>query len=210
MTTTFQGNQAVESGYYLNTTRWTIEPVAEDGGRLPAGPGTWRRVPTLAALLATPVLGLAFLLFLPFIGFALTAEAALAPVGRFFRDAAVGLTASLSPAYAVGAAHLTGQAAGREGVEARAPPALWLLAGPVVGLVYVVTLPVVAVLMVGHALLRRLGGHAAEGATELASTMAPGAAAGAAHLTGREGEGTAGEAHPELERLARELEERRR
>lgn len=212
MATTFNGNQAVESGYYLNASRWAIEPVAEDGGRLPEGPGTWRRIPTVAALLGTPLLGLAFLMFLPFVGFALTAQAALTPVGRFFREASVGLAATLSPGYAVGAAHLTGKAAAGEGVEERGPPSRWLLlAAPFIGLVYVVTLPVVAVVAVLHALVRRLTGHVSDGASELAATVAPDVATGAAYLGGREGEAKPGtEAHPELEKLAEEVEAKRR
>jgi hypothetical protein len=72
MATTTSSTQAVRSGYYLNTSTFAIEPVAVDGARLPAGPGRWLRVPAVAALLATPVLGLSFLLFLPFIGIALS------------------------------------------------------------------------------------------------------------------------------------------
>ncbi|MCM2333423.1 MAG: hypothetical protein NDI82_05690 [Anaeromyxobacteraceae bacterium] len=212
MATTHAGSQAVPSGYYLNASRWAIEPVAEDGGRLPAGPGRWRRIPTAAALLATPLLGLAFLVFLPFIGFALTAQAALGPVGRFFQEAAVGLTAAMSPGHAVGAAHLTGLPGAAGAVEERGPPSRWLLlAAPFVGLAYVVFLPVVALVTVGAALLRRATGHVSDGASELAATVAPDVATGAAYLGGREGEGKpAAEATPELERLARELEEKRR
>jgi hypothetical protein len=211
MATTFEGNQAVQSGYYLNASRWAIEPVAEDGGRLPAGPGRWHRIPTVA-LLATPLLGLAFLVFLPFAGFALTAQLALAPVGRFLREAALGLTATLVPSAAVGAAHLTGQAGEREQVEARGPPSRWLLlAAPFIGLVYLVTLPLVAAVAVGHALVRRLGGHASDGATRLAATVAPDVATGAAYLAGHEGDAKpAASAQAELDALAKELEQKRR
>jgi hypothetical protein len=214
MATTFHGNQAVQSGYYLDTSRWAIEPVAEDGGRLPAGPGRWRRIPTAAALLATPVLGLAFLMFLPFIGFALTAQALFTPVAGFFREAAAGLTATMSPSYAVGEAHLAGRPDGREGVEARGPPSRWLLvAAPFIGLVYVVALPVVAVVTVGHALVRRLGGRVSGSASELAATVTPDVATGAAYLDGHGADGAEPAEHgeqAELDRLAKELEERRR
>jgi len=212
MATTFHGNQAVESGYYLNASRWAIEPVAEDGGRLPDGPGAWRRIPTAAALLATPLLGLAFLMFLPFIGFVVTAQAAFAPVARFFREASVGLAATMRPGYAVGATHLTGKPAAEGSVEERGPPSRWLLlAAPFIGLLYVVALPVVALATVGHALVRRLGGHVGEGASELAATVTPDVATGAAYLGGREADGKpAEEVHSELEALAKELEEKRR
>ena len=212
MTTTLHGIQAVPSGYYFNAIRWSIEPVAEDGGHLPAGPGRWHRIPTLAALLATPLLGLALLVFLPFVGFALTAQAALSPVARLFRASAAGLAATLSPGAPVGAAHLTGQAGGDEGVEARGPPAAWrLVAAPFIGLLYVVALPLVAVVTVGHALIRRLGGHVSDGASELAATVAPDVSTGAAYLSGHgETKPADAEAHPELEKLAKELEEKRK
>jgi hypothetical protein len=114
MATTFNGNQAVESGYYLNASRWAIEPVAEDGGRLPAGPGTWRRIPTVAALLATPLLGLAFLMFLPFIGFALFAYAIVKKVTGGVKEGAADLAATLQPGWQPGEAHFTGKP-GEEG-----------------------------------------------------------------------------------------------
>jgi hypothetical protein len=214
MTTTFSGNQAVQGGYYFNAIRWSIEPVAEEGGRLPGGPGTWRRVPTAAALLAAPLLGLAFLIFLPLIGFLLTARAALAPVGRLVRAAATGLAAGAAPGYAVGAAHLTGQPEGREDVDERGPPSAWmLLAAPFIGLAYVVALPAVALFTVGHALVRHLTEKVADGASDLAATVAPDAATGAAYLSGQEeekGKKAAAEAHPELEGLAKEIEEQRK
>jgi hypothetical protein len=107
--TTFTGNQAVQSGYYLNTSTFSIEPVAVDGSRLPSGPGAWRRIPTLAALLATPILGLAFLMFLPFIGFALTFRAALDPIVGLVHGSAGHLAATVSPGWQPGEAHLTGR-----------------------------------------------------------------------------------------------------
>jgi hypothetical protein len=90
------------------------------------------------------------------------------------------------------------------------PP--FLLTAPFIGLVYVVALPVVAMVTVGHALVRRATGHVSDGASELAATVAPDVATGAAYLGGQEDRaGAAGaEAHPELEKLAKELEEKRR
>ena len=231
MATTYQSKQGVPSGYYFNASRWAIEPVAEDGAALPAGPGCWLRLPTAVALLATPVLGLAFLVFLPFIGFALTAQAAIAPVARLFQGATEGLAATFSPSYAVGASHLTGQDAAHGSVAERGPPPATLgrlLAAPFAGLAFVVALPVLAVAFVAHGLLRKLTGHVAEGARDLAASVTPPAATGAAHLAGHEGppeakakeaeaqeaeeaeEATAEEPAEALERLAKELEEKRR
>ena len=112
MTTKFSGNQTVQSGYYLNTSTFAIEPVAVDGARLPAGPGAWLRVPALVAVLATPFLGLAFLVFLPFIGFALTLRAAAQPAFALVQGSAHQLAATMTGSWQPGEAHLTGRRGG--------------------------------------------------------------------------------------------------
>jgi hypothetical protein len=109
MTTRFQSGSAVQSGYYLNPGRWAVQPIARDGERLPEGRGDWMRIPTIAALLLAPVLGLAFLMFLPFIGFALLFAHLASPVVRVFRRSANDLAATVSPGWQPGEAHLTGK-----------------------------------------------------------------------------------------------------
>jgi hypothetical protein len=109
MTNTYKSGAAVKSGYYLNAAEWAVHPVARDGERLPEGNGSWRKVPTLVAIGLTPVIGLMFCMFLPFIGFALTAQAAALPVVRMFRSHAEGLAATVSPGLVHGEAHLTGK-----------------------------------------------------------------------------------------------------
>ena len=121
--TTHTGNEAVKSGYYFNSATWSIEPVAEDGARLPASEGTYHSVPTLVALLATPVLGLAFLIFLPFIGFYLTFKAAVAPVFQLVHGSADSMAATMSPGWQPGEAHLTGKRHEHPSVEEKGPPA---------------------------------------------------------------------------------------
>ncbi len=69
MTEHFPGGSAVPGGYYLNTARWSLAPVARDGDRLPPGPGQWRRVPVVVALALVPILGVTFLMFMPVAGF---------------------------------------------------------------------------------------------------------------------------------------------
>ena len=73
--TTYESGAAVHGGFYFNPSRWSIEAVANGGARLPAGPGRWLRVPAMLALLLTPILGAAFLVFLPLIGFVVAARA---------------------------------------------------------------------------------------------------------------------------------------
>lgn len=71
--TTYRGTQEVEPGLYLNTKNFGMTTV-EARGPLPGADGeTYRRVPMLLMLATAPLLGLAFVMFLPLIGFAAVA-----------------------------------------------------------------------------------------------------------------------------------------
>jgi len=80
MSERFHGGSAVPGGYYLNASRWAIEPVQHDGDRLPPGPGEWRRIPMVVVLALVPVLGVTFLMFMPAAGFLV--------LGKHLRDLA--------------------------------------------------------------------------------------------------------------------------
>jgi hypothetical protein len=121
MTTTYKSGSAVPSGYYLNVSQWSVVPVAADGGALPEGKGEWRSIPTVAALALVPILGATFLMFLPFIGFAMLFQAAAAPVFRGFRTSAADLAATVTPGWQPGEAHLTGKSPENAGVEEKGP-----------------------------------------------------------------------------------------
>ncbi|MBK9517526.1 MAG: hypothetical protein IPO09_09275 [Anaeromyxobacter sp.] len=108
MTTTFAANQAVPSGTYFDAARWTMVPVAADGDRLPAGPGPYHRVPTALALLATPLLGLAYVVVLPVAGVASLGLGLLRRLTGRAAEGASDLAAAVSPDVATGAAYLTG------------------------------------------------------------------------------------------------------
>ena len=123
MANTFNSGAAVASGYYLNLGDWSVEPVAADGKRLPAGKGEWMRVPALAALAVVPVMGALFLVFLPLIGFALTLRALAQPLLRVFHAQAADLAATVSPGWQPGEAHFTGKREDKASVEAQGPPA---------------------------------------------------------------------------------------
>lgn len=121
--TNFQGGTAVQSGYYLNLSRWAIQPVSRHGERLPEGRGEWIAIPAVAALALTPILGATFLVFLPLIGFLLSLQAMAAPVVRAFRSSAEGLAATVGPGWQPGEAHFTGARAEGAGSGAQAPAA---------------------------------------------------------------------------------------
>jgi hypothetical protein len=107
---TINGNSKVNGGYYLSMNRLAIEVVGEEGGILP-GPASARylSIPFPLLFVVTPIIGLAFLMFLPMIGFVLLAQAiALKISGRVFQEAGA-LAASVAPAQAHGAAYLAGK-----------------------------------------------------------------------------------------------------
>ena len=71
--TTFTGTQEVERGLYLNLKRFSMT-VLERRGTLPGTEhDTYRRVPVLLMLAVAPVVGLVYVIFLPFVGFAAAA-----------------------------------------------------------------------------------------------------------------------------------------
>jgi hypothetical protein len=123
MASKFRSGTAVKSGYYLDLAGWRVQPVSRDGDRLPDGKGEWMAIPTVAALAVVPVLGALFLVFLPFIGFALTLRALSEPLLHAFHASATGLAATLSPGWQPGEVHFTGKREDRAGVDAQGPPA---------------------------------------------------------------------------------------
>jgi hypothetical protein len=70
---TYQGTDTVEPGLYFNARGLSFTSI-ERTGPLPGDAQTfYRRVPMLAMLLLAPILGLLFVVFLPFIGFGMVA-----------------------------------------------------------------------------------------------------------------------------------------
>jgi hypothetical protein len=67
----YRGTETVEPGLYFNLRQLAFKSI-DTTGALPGNPeDVYRRVPVLALLLVGPVMGLAFVVFLPFIGFAM-------------------------------------------------------------------------------------------------------------------------------------------
>jgi hypothetical protein len=88
MTKTYTAGTPVKGGFYLNREDWTMFVAPAEGGVLPGEPGArYAAFPTLVMLVAAPVLSLAFVVFLPFIGIALTVKAGLEYAGVAARTA---------------------------------------------------------------------------------------------------------------------------
>lgn len=99
----YSGTQIVDPGVYLNLRRVCFRSVGERGA-LPGRPSEiYRKVPAIVLLVAAPPLGLAYVLFLPFIAFAmigwLLARAIVQLAARTARSTAAHLTSK--PYYVV-------------------------------------------------------------------------------------------------------------
>jgi hypothetical protein len=71
--TTYTGTQEVEPGLYLNLRKFAITSVDRRGALPGTATDIFRRIPILLMLAVAPVLGLVYVMFLPFIGFAMVA-----------------------------------------------------------------------------------------------------------------------------------------
>ena len=116
--TTLHGGTRVKRGYYFDMRHWAFHAVARDGELLPGASGAaYFHAPLPVVFAIAPLMGAAFLVFLPFIGFYLALQAALRPVARLFRRSATEMAATVSPGWRPGEAHLTGRRAEAERPE---------------------------------------------------------------------------------------------
>ena len=68
----YYGGGKVKAGFYWSPQGWEIHPIPGKGAILPGEAGThYYRVPMLLMLFGAPLLGMAYVIFLPFIGFAM-------------------------------------------------------------------------------------------------------------------------------------------
>jgi hypothetical protein len=120
----YRGNDKVGPGIYCNVRELAFRSV-DDEARLPGGPeDVWRQVPALAMLLAGPIVGLVFVMFLPLIGFLMLGGLVAGWLARQARPALLAAVRALRPAWEPALAYLgRGKAAAPKGQapEARQP-----------------------------------------------------------------------------------------
>jgi hypothetical protein len=64
------GGTAAKSGFYWNLGKWEMTLVPKQGGILPGGASDkYLKVPVVGLLFLAPMMGAAYAMFLPFIGF---------------------------------------------------------------------------------------------------------------------------------------------
>ena len=79
--TKYTGGDNVKAGFYWNRAQWGAEIVPAAGGALPGTAGdVYYRIAWPVLLVAAPVMGGAFAMFLPFIGVAMLARFATAAI----------------------------------------------------------------------------------------------------------------------------------
>jgi hypothetical protein len=107
----FNGGSRVPGGYYWNPRHWSVTPVEKDGEKLPGtSSDRYLRVHWLVALLLAPLLGGLFVVFLPFIGFAMFFHWVFLKVTGSAREGARDLAATVNPGWRPGEVHMTGRA----------------------------------------------------------------------------------------------------
>src|SRR4030067_2752714 len=67
----YTGSEMVKPGLYFNPRQLSFKSVDEEGALPGSTAEGYRRVPILVLLVVGPILGLAYAVFLPFIGFAM-------------------------------------------------------------------------------------------------------------------------------------------
>jgi hypothetical protein len=73
--TTHKGGEPVTGGYYIDIRHWKLEAIEGAAGTLPGdATAQFRKVAPLAMLVLAPVLGLLFVIVLPFLGLAVVIE----------------------------------------------------------------------------------------------------------------------------------------
>jgi hypothetical protein len=97
--TRYHGKEKVRPGIYFNLRQLSFSSM-EDEGRLPGTPeDVYRSVPAIALLIVGPLVGLAYVIFLPLIGFVMLARIVLGKLLTLSAEAIVALGRVLQPAW---------------------------------------------------------------------------------------------------------------
>ncbi len=104
------GGTSVKCGFFWNPARWEIVTVPKEGGVLPGGPEhRYVRIPIVLLLVVAPVMGGLYVVFLPFIGFALVFGYAGRRLGEALQRGFAQVMAIVSPAWRPGEAYFAGK-----------------------------------------------------------------------------------------------------
>jgi type III secretory pathway component EscV len=116
--TRYQGGMDVAGGYYLNLRGWSFEAVPGARGILPGSTESqYLRMPFVLLVPALLTVSLLFVVFFPFIGFALLAYAVALKVRKAMQSAVKAAAIGLAPTLTPGEAYLTGKDEPREALK---------------------------------------------------------------------------------------------
>jgi len=105
-----EGGTKVNYGFYWSAKAWDMAMVPAEGGLLPGGSDRrYSRIPTFLFLLMAPFMGALYVVFLPFVGFAMVAGYAARGIKRLATDAFMNIAVAVSPHWAPGEAYLAGR-----------------------------------------------------------------------------------------------------
>jgi hypothetical protein len=107
---TLTGGQKAEAGIYWNKGSWDLVTLSGKGGVLPgAGTQEYVRIPAVAMLAVAPLMGASYVVFLPFIGFAMFADFLGKKAGAGMKDGVAHVAGVLSPEWRPGEAYFLGR-----------------------------------------------------------------------------------------------------
>jgi len=113
------GGTKVPGGFYFHKGNWEITVVQGEKGVLPGNDETtWVRIPTLAMLAGAPVMGGLFVVFLPFLGFAMLFNHLGKKAATGLRRAADEVGAAVGPDYQPGMATFAGKKKAKKDAKA--------------------------------------------------------------------------------------------
>ena len=116
----FTAGSVVKGGFYFNRDKLDLVAVSGKEGALPDGDGQrYFRIPALAVVMLAPVLGGLFVVFMPFIGFALVLQHLARMSASGVKRAGRGLLFIVTPTWRPGEAYF----AGKEGEKQQAKEA---------------------------------------------------------------------------------------
>ncbi len=104
---TYTGRQTVDAGIYFNTKHFTVESLDTAGTLKGTELETYRRIPMILMLAAAPILGLAYVMFLPLIGFVMVLHLLGTKAYALAGEAATEGVRVLRPSWAPALAFLT-------------------------------------------------------------------------------------------------------
>ena len=103
----YTGGTKVSNGFYWSMKAWDMAMVPAEGGLLPGGADrTYTRIPTLLFLLMAPAMGALYVVFLPFVGFAMVLGYAARGAKNMAADAVMSVAVAIAPSWAPGEAYL--------------------------------------------------------------------------------------------------------